>query len=211
MIMKKPILIALALIISVVSFSQEIIYKQLSNKEKQAYIDKLSTEVKSLQCSFLQEKKSSLLSGVSTSKGVMYFDSPNLLRWEYTHPTSHMFIVNNEKIQVKNSQGEFSNSGKMFQEISKIIIGIISGKELQDSKNFSSELYADGKGLLTIKMTPNSRRLKSMFKEIVISVDSKTLLANTIEMKETNQDITTITFSNKKKNIKIPQETFTIK
>ncbi|MBP1645559.1 MAG: outer rane lipoprotein carrier protein LolA [Bacteroidetes bacterium] len=208
---KKIILLSIALISFLACFSQEQGYKKLSDKEKDTYIKKLSSEVKSLQCNFKQEKKSSLLSGVNVSKGVMYFETPNLLRWEYTQPTSYMFIVNKEKIQVKNSQGEFSNSNKMFQEISKIIIGIISGKELQNNKNFNSDFYTNDKDLLLVKMTPINRRLKSMFKTVTIIVDDKTLLANIIEMNETNGDITTITFSNKKKNIQIPKQTFSLK
>jgi outer membrane lipoprotein carrier protein len=211
MMMKRIILLSIFIFGSLVCLSQEAGLKKISAKEKETYIKKLSSEVKSLQCNYKQEKKSSLLSGVSVSKGVMYFESPNLLRWENTHPTQYMFVVNNDKIKVKNSQGEYSNSNKMFQEISKIIIGIISGKELQEGKNFNSDFYTNDKGLLIVKMMPLNRRLKSMFNTITITIDPKTNLADIIQMDEKNGDITTITFSDKKKNSPIPKQIFTIK
>ena len=67
-------------------------------REVMQKLTRTASEIKSMQCSFVQTKTSALLVEDAVSKGKMAFRSPDRLRWEYTEPYSNVLIVRGDSV-----------------------------------------------------------------------------------------------------------------
>ncbi len=185
--------------------------KELTPSERTAFIESLSKGVKTVQCSFRQEKKSDLISETSVSEGVMYFRMPSSLRWEYTKPTPMAIVMHNGKITVADASGNQQNkNARVFRELTHLIASVVSGKEFESEKNFKTRYYANTT-CYWIKMTPANRRLKAFFNHLEMTVDKQKMVAVKMVMNEKEGDLTTITFSNHKVNVAIDDKLFVTK
>lgn len=213
----KHLILAGSLLLSVLAlFGQSGKFRPMTEKEKNTFITEMQAASKttnSLQYNFIQKKEMSMLAEASISKGLMYFKAPDAIRWEYTSPQAFAFVMNQGQSVVKNNKGTTTmdaQSSKMIKSMTEMILGMINGKGLMDNKNFSADYYVN-QTQTQIKLIPKNARIKMMFSSINVFVDSKTYLAQMIEMKESGGDVTTITLSNIKRNTAISDEKFTVK
>jgi outer membrane lipoprotein-sorting protein len=62
-------------------------------------IKKKVESVSSIQAKFTQEKHLEILDAPLVSKGLLYFQAPYSLRWEYTQPVRSVLLMENENIR----------------------------------------------------------------------------------------------------------------
>ena len=194
---------------SVSSFAQT----QLSDAQSQEVMNQLSqtaASMQSMQCRFVQEKTSTMLTKPSVSEGVMYFVAPDKMRWEYTSPYPFALIVNGERI-VKVTDGKAEvlegNANRMYQGIVNIIMGSASGKKLFDTSAFDIVLFDDDT-FWKAEMTPKRRDMKRMFSQLVFRFDKKTNGISRVEFNGSNGDVTSIRFEEIKLNEAIDESVF---
>ncbi len=193
------------------SMAQPAGFKAVSDAEKKALLSAMNDNFQTMQCDFRQEKKSALFNEVSVSEGVMYFRKPSSLRWEYTKPTVSVVVMEGAKVKVTDADGkEQGKDGRMYRQMAALITGVVSGKELDDGKNFKSEFYV-GANAYWIKLTPANRRLKVFFNHLELTLDKQKMVAVKMFMNEKEGDSTTITFSNHKVNASIDDKMFNLK
>ena len=193
------------------SMAQPAGFKAVSDAEKKALLSAMNDNFQTMQCDFRQEKKSALFNEVSVSEGVMYFRKPSSLRWEYTKPTVSVVVMEGAKVKVTDADGkEQGKGGRMYRQMAALITGVVSGKELDDGKNFKSEFYV-GANAYWIKLTPANRRLKVFFSHLELTLDKQKMVAVKMFMNEKEGDSTTITFSNHKVNASIDDKMFNLK
>lgn len=212
--MKKciPLLLIVPMMGALLSLkAQPAGFKPVDEAEKKAVIEAMNTKMQSVQCSFRQEKKSALFAEVSVSEGVMYFKKPSSLRWEYTKPTVSVIVMNGSKVRVTDADGnERDKGGRMYRQLAALISGVVSGKELENGKNFKAEFYANATSYW-IKLTPANRRLKAFFNHLEMTVDKQQMVAVKMFMNEKEGDSTTIYFSGHKLNAIIDDKLFVTK
>ena len=186
---------------------------QLSETQSQeimATLTEAAASMQTMQCRFVQEKTSSMLTEPSVSEGRMYFSAPDHLRWEYLTLYPFTLVVNGERI-VKVTDGKSEvlegNSGRMYQGIVGMIMGSASGKKLFDTSAFDVLLYDDGM-FWKAEMTPKRRDMKRMFSRLVFRFDKKTDGISRVEFIGSNGDVTLIRFEEVKVNETIPEERF---
>ena len=170
-----------------------------------------SKKIKTLQCSFVQEKTSALFSEKAVSKGNLFFKSPNALRWEYTDPSISTFILNGNDAVLLGKNNEKLGNERMFRELGGIIISLINGNGIIQSKQFTTAFYETESDRLQVVLTPISKRLKDFFSKIEMKIDVKTMLADEIILSEKSGDKTNIFLTNKELNKEISSSIFTIK
>lgn len=186
-------------------------FNRLSDAEKTALLSAMNDNFQSLQCDFRQEKKSALFDETSVSNGVMYFKKPSSLRWEYTKPTVSVVVMNGASVKVTNAEGkEQGRGGRMYRQMAALISGVVSGRELDDGKNFKTEFYGSTNAYW-IKLMPANRRLKAFFNHLELTIDKQKMVAVKMFMNEKEGDSTTITFSNHKVNTAIDSKLFNTK
>jgi len=177
---------------------------------EQIMIDQLKT-IKTLQCTFVQEKTSTLVKDKAVSKGNLFYQFPNALRWEYTDPSISTFILNGNNAVLFGKNDEKLGNEKMLKQLGVIIISLINGNAIAQDKQFKTAFYEVENDLIKIVLTPVTKRLKDYFTTIEMDIDVNTLLANEIVLNEKSGDKTIISLTNKEVNNEIPSSVFKIK
>ena len=173
-------------------------------------LTEVASSMQTMQCRFVQSKTMAMLAEPSVSEGRMYFASPDHLRWEYLTPYPFALVVNGERI-VKVTDGKTevldSNSGRMYQGITSMIMGSASGKKLFDATTFDIVLYDDG-ACWKAEMTPKRRDMKRMFSQLVFHFDKKNQVIDHVEFVEAKGDKTVIQFMEVRLNAAIDDSIF---
>jgi outer membrane lipoprotein-sorting protein len=186
---------------------------KLSEKEKQSFEQKIieeSKKIKTLQCDFVQEKISTLVSEKSEIQGVLLYKSPSKLRWEYTTFTPSTLILNGNNAVLLNKNGEKIGEEKLLKQLGGIIISMINSSSITNNKQFVTEYYANNKTTILVVLIPIQKRLKDFYNKIEIKMDINTMLADEIILDEKTGDKTIIYLSNKILNAELLETKFNI-
>ena len=181
-------------------------------KEVIAKINKATSGLKSMSCSFTQTKHLSMLSDKMVSEGKMNYKQPNKLRWEYTSPYQYLFIFNGTKVYVGNKSRKDvidTNSNKLFKEVARIMMSTVTGTALSNAADFSVSVE-DGKTLWNVTLIPKKKETRKMFTRIVLSFSKSDLMISEINLHEKNNDRTNIRLRNIKTNLPINENLFAI-
>lgn len=209
--MKTFAIIALLAILSMNASAQTPV--QASAAQQKAMIEKImntETTIKSIQCSFVQTKNLTMLNDKMVSKGIMIYLKPNMLRWEYISPYKYLFIINGAKVLIKSGDKKSSidvKSSKMFQEITRIMMNSVTGKNLLSSSDFNVRMFTQ-KNYWIADLTPKKKQMRSMFSSIKIYFDSSNSTVSQIDMFEKSGDKTEIRLKNPQINNRINEKLF---
>lgn len=165
-------------------------------------IGQVAATMKTMQCDFVQTKHLKMLNDKMVSKGIMFYQQSNCLRWEYTSPYTYTFILNNDKVLLKNKKRNDVidvNQNKVFKEIARIMMNSVVGNCLQDDKSFKSSISVVG-GEWVATLLPLRKDMKQMFQSIVLHFSQKQAVVTQVELTEKNGDKTVIELKNIKTN-----------
>ncbi len=211
----KLYLTIIILFVSCLVSGQQTDYKVVSKLQSQVYTDnitKASGSMTTLQCSFTQKKIISVLSESVISKGKLLYKKENKLCWEYSTPYLYIFILNGDKVFIRNekSTSQFdTKSNAVFKEISLLLVNSINGVGLIDPRKFDV-IFFENSSFVKMELTAKNKTLKSIMSNIIFYFDRSTYLVHNIEMVEPSGDSTSIVFSNTVLNQPIDDEKFII-
>ncbi|MBP3227416.1 MAG: outer membrane lipoprotein carrier protein LolA [Bacteroidaceae bacterium] len=182
---------------------------ELARKE----INQTASRIKSLQCDFVQTKHLKMLSDKFVSRGRMYYQQGNKLRWEYTAPYTYTFVLDGTKVVLRNAQRRDVidvNRNKMFREIVRIMMNSVVGKCLSDDKSFKTSIAVSSTEYVAT-MLPLRKDLSQMFQKIVLRFNRKQAVVSQVELYEKNGDKTIIELKNVKTNVPLPASVFSVR
>lgn len=211
--MKRLIIVLITLCCSSILMAQNESFTKVEGTEKELLKEKIknsSNKIKTLCCSFTQEKQLSFLKDIDKSSGVMYFQTPDNLRWEYLLPEKSHFIFSQNRIILQNADGTTSqnaSTNRPFKMLSELIIGFVSGKGLEENANFNMDYLRDDKRVL-IRMIPKQKELKKMVSEVLLYLDNTFFLANEIVISESSGDKTRLIFTSVDTNTTLAKSLF---
>ncbi len=210
--MRKAVLAMLILSSGYLTSAQYTGYRLVPDKAtfKQQFA-LASQKIGSIKSDFVQEKNLSMLNDKIISKGVFWFKKENMVRMEYNQPFSYLMILAGNNVYIKDGQREnkvSTKSNKLFGQINQVIVDCVGGTAL-NNPDFSVRLFENGSSFL-IELTPITKNLTELFKNINIVVDKKDFTASKIEMFETSGDSSTITFTNKQLNGEVSDTLFAV-
>lgn len=212
--MKKIILFILITIIPVLSWCQEL--KLADDKLKGEMIEKISQAtalMNTMQCDFEQTKYLSFLDDKMVSTGKMYYKQDSLLRWEYQNPYAYIFILNGTNVVMESAQKKDIvdiKNNRLFQEISKIMMNSVTGKNLTNNKDFKVSLFTQGDKWLA-KLIPQKKEMKQMFSTITLYFDPAKHIVYKVELLEKTGDVSHIELKNIRLNVSIDEKVFDFK
>mgnify|MGYP002525969266 CR=1 FL=1 len=204
--MKYVLCIIISFLISLGCFAQG------NNQQIISQISGATSKLTSMQCDFVQTKTVKMLNEKLVSKGRMYYQQPNRLRWEYMTPYTYTFVFNGQKVSLKkNNRNDVIdvNQNKMFKEIASIMMNSVIGTSLTDRKSFKTSVK-DTPAEWIATLVPQSKELKQMFTSIVLHFNKEKSVVVKVEMFEKNGDTTVIALNNIIKNKKIDAKIFTV-
>jgi outer membrane lipoprotein-sorting protein len=200
-------------LISLTAYAQYPGYKPVANTEAfRQQFSKTAQATQSIQCDFVQDKNLSMMADKIVSTGKFWFKKENKVRMEYEKPTCYLLIINGNDIKTKDGQKEnkvSAKSNKVFEQVNKMMIDCVQGTAL-DSKSFTTRLF-ENTGTYLVELTPGEKSLKSIFKNITLTVDKKNYEVSKIDMLEQSGDNTVISFLHKQTNVNIPDAVFSVK
>ena len=201
--MKKFIFIFFITLTVCTAFAQSNYGTEITGEQKTALvttIEKAHKQLTSLSANFTQEKTSALFTDKVVQKGTLNYKSPKQLRWEYTSPKAMAVIFSNGKVLLKNGKSTTTNPNKMLNEMGNMIINTINGSFLQENTAFKTRYYKNKSGQIVAVLT--------YYKNITITLNGSSHLADKVVLNENNGDTTTILFTDKKTNVSLSDSLF---
>jgi len=195
----------------IISFSQGFKTVKDTTALKQK-IESMSKATTSIESDFTQEKNLSMLSEKIISKGHFVFKKENLLRWEYKTPSKYLIVINKDKVIIKDEKKTTKydmNSNKVFKEINDIMLSCVQGTIFKSNKFKTS--YFENDKYYKLELIPQVKNMKETFKKINLYFDKTVTSVAKMEMIESNEDLTSLDFSNKKLNAPIAETIFIVK
>ena len=187
--MKKLYLIVTLILTSVLSIAQ-------SQEEVMETLTRAAASMQCVNCRFTQQKTMAMLAQPTVSEGLMSYNSPDKMRWEYTSPYSFALVVDGEKItKITDGNEEIldAKSGRMYQGIVSIIMSSATGKKLFDKSMFDVVITDDGE-FWKAEMQPKKHNMKRMFAMLTFYFGKDSNVINKVEMTEAGGDVTLIQF-----------------
>jgi len=164
--------------------------------------------VKSLSADFVQEKHLKILAKPILSKGRLYFKAPRSVRWEYLSPMKSLtlmsksgaraFIWSEGNWVLDKAQGEAR--GIVMDEINNWFTG-----RFEENPAFRHTYRPQPTP--AVILTPKEG-MKNFIARIVLNISRTTGLVEAVEIIESNDNRTKISFKNEKLNAEIPDQLF---
>ncbi len=186
--------------------------QQLTEEQIKQKVNQTASAMKTMQCDFIQTKHLKMLNNDFVSHGKMYYQQSNKLRWEYTSPYSYTFILNNDKVLLKNKQRNDLidiKQNKLFREIVRIMMSSVVGNCLADDKNYKVSIATIGNEWVAT-LLPQRKDMKQMFQKLVLHFHAKKSVVNTVELYDKNGEKTIIELKNIRINETIHPHMFVI-
>ena len=209
--MKKSLVLLVSMLLCVCSVSAQ--YQNATKEQKDEIVSKITKsagDMKTMQGDFTQVKELSFMDDKVTSEGKMYYKKTNKIRWEYIKPYKYVFSMDGQNVRM--TSGDKTNqvpvkSSKMFGEISKVMVGGVSGSGLVDSPDFDTQFMV-GKDDYKVVLTPKKKEIKDMFSSVQLFVNKVDNRIRSVELIEKSGDKTTITLKNVQVNMTIDDSLF---
>jgi len=188
-------------------------YQNATEEQKKEIVSKItqaSNEMNTMQCDFTQVKELSFMDEKITSEGKMAFKKSNKIRWEYTKPYQYVFAMDGQNVRMTSGDKTNKipvNQSKMFNEISKVMIGGVSGSGLVVSPDFDTQFMV-GSNDYKVVLTPKKKEVKDMFASIQLIVGKTDNRIRSVEMIDKEGDKTSITLKNFQINTELKDELF---
>ncbi len=207
--MKRFIItITLTITITIGLYAQQVNEVQVRQR-----ISQVASQMKSMQCDFVQTKHVKMLNDKLVSKGKMYYQQANKLRWEYITPYQYTFLLNDQKVQIKSGQRNSVidvKQNKVFREIARIMMNSVVGKSLSDTKDFRVSIAESGTEWIAT-LLPQRKEMKQMFQKVILHFNKQRSMVSQVVMLEKNGDQTVIDLRNVKTNQPLNSSLFVIK
>ncbi len=186
--------------------------QQQSDVQIRQQLGEAAAALHTMQCDFTQTKQLSMLNAKITSGGRMYYQQPGKLRWEYTQPYAYTFILNGNKVLLKNNNRNDVidvNQNKLFREIAQIMISSVVGNCLSDDRNFKTSISTTQKEWIAT-LLPLRKNMRQLFQKIILHFNRQQKMVSQVELVEKNGDKTIIDLKHIQKNEKISDRLFAV-
>jgi outer membrane lipoprotein-sorting protein len=130
---------------------------------------------------------------------------------EYVHPFQYLLILANNHVYIRDGAKENSvsaKSNKLFGKINDLVIDCVRGTAV-NNPDFNTRIF-EGEATYLVELTPQEKTLKELFKTVVLVLDKKDFTASRIRMTEPSGDYTLINFTNKERNVDLPDALFSL-
>ncbi|MEE2773155.1 MAG: outer membrane lipoprotein carrier protein LolA [Bacteroidota bacterium] len=199
----------LFLFIGLQAFCQQTNLTSLQGQAFQSRVIKKAEGINSFKANFTLVKHIEMMEDVPESKGMVYYQSPNLLKWEYSSPEDYQVLYRDSKLYVSEN-GDTREvdlaSNRMFEKVGEMIAGSVNGKILKANKDFDISYFKE-KNSMKARVIPKDQRIAGMFSEIWMNFNKENLIES-VRLIDPSGDYTEIKLQNIVINQDIPKKVF---
>ncbi len=171
-------------------------------------IRKKASQINSISAEFIQEKHLKILSRPLVSKGILCFQKPNSLRWEYKTPVSSILVSYQGKTKqfIKEKNGFVENSGANLMAMQFVLQEITNwlGGHFDKNPDFKAVLKSNRR----IILKPGKKEISSIISRIELLLSEKPGLIESVKIFESEDSYTVLTFQKSELNTKIDSQRF---
>lgn len=207
--MKKLIVVLVALCLGISALSAQ---QKVDEVRVRQQIDAVASSMRTMQCDFVQTKYLKMLNDKMVSKGKMYYQQSNKLRWEYVSPYTYTFVLNGSKVLLgRGNRNDVINvnQSKFFKEIARIMMNSVVGKCLMDTKDFKVSILGYPTEYVAT-LYPQQKQMRQMFQKIVLHFSKQKSMVSMVELVEKKGDKTIIELKNVRVNAPVNAKVFSI-
>ena len=164
--------------------------------------------VTSVKATFVQEKHMKILARPLVSEGVLLFQGPASLRWEYQRPIQSILLLHNGKTRrfiqkdgslIEDASASLQSMQVVVQEITRWLNG-----RFDDNPAFAARLEPDRK----IVMTPRDEGFARLIQRIEIIFSDRPAVIKSVMIYENEDSYTKLDFNDVILNQKLDAELF---
>ncbi len=165
-------------------------------------------KVTSVSAEFTQEKHMRILAHPLVSKGVLYYQTPESLRWEYQSPVRSILLMHNGKTgrYVQGKEGLIEDSGADLQFLQIVLQEMtqwLRGR-FDENSTFTAKFEQGRK----IVLTPREKSVSMLIRRIELVLSDRAGLMESVTIYESQDSFTRLTFQNGALNQKIAESLF---
>ncbi len=166
--------------------------------------------IESIHSAFTQEKALDFLDETIISEGSFWFKKENQLRWAYHAPFDYVILIDNGKFMIRDGDQVSTydiESNPAFAEINNLIVNMVQGN-ITEEKFMISAFENQDRYLL--RLEPKDKLMGEVISTMEIYFSKTDLAVAEVIMKESEQDYTLITFTDKQINVPIEDQVFSL-
>jgi outer membrane lipoprotein-sorting protein len=164
--------------------------------------------VTSVRAGFTQEKHMKILARPLVSEGVLYFQAPDSLRWEYRHPVQSILLLHKGKTRrfvqkngslIEDASANLQSMQVVVQEITQWLNG-----RFDDNPAFAARLEPGRK----IVMVPRDESFARLIRRIEVSLSDRPAVIKSVMIFESEDSYTKLEFKDVILNQKLDDALF---
>lgn len=171
-------------------------------------IKKTAKDINSVQAEFIQKKHMEILSRPLVSKGKLYFQAPQSLRWEYTSPVHSILLMHGGTVTryIKKDGAVTKDSSARLQSMQIVLQEIIMWMKGNFDANpgFTPQL----KPGRIIVLIPKEKSMEEIIQRIELKLSKEPGVIQSIMIYESKKSYTVIDFGRVIMNARLPDSFF---
>lgn len=176
-------------------------------------LSSMTSSLSSIDCSFKQTQQISALSRKVVSEGRFYYEKSDRICFDYSKPYAYRLSLNGDKMKTV-TQGKSSvitlKGNPMMSQMQSLIAACMTG-DLSLLSGSCKTSYLESGDCYLAKVTPTVASVKAYIIEMEIYFDKKDFSVVRLVMRQNARDFTQYDFSDKKLNVKINEEVFSVR
>ncbi len=176
--------------------------------------DRAQRETGSLVAEFTEKKQLKLLAHPVVSRGELYYNRPNQVRWEYLEPDHKVFVITEEMYVAYYPTLKRAEEVPIKKFVGKRLFRFIGlGQSIDDLGKYYDFRLADASDLpdtWLLLLTPRKQKIRDKMTDMKIWVDKTTFMPRQLRYEEADGDWTMLAFQNMRLNAEIAAQRFHI-
>jgi outer membrane lipoprotein carrier protein len=176
--------------------------------------DRAQRETGSLVAEFTEKKQLKLLAHPVVSRGELYYNRPNQVRWEYLEPDHKVFVITEDLYVAYYPTLKRAEEVPIKKFVGKRLFRFIGlGQSIDDLGKYYDFTLADASDLpdtWLLLLTPRKQKIREKMTDMRIWVDKTTFMPRQLRYEEADGDWTMLAFQNMRLNIEVAAQRFHI-
>ncbi len=169
--------------------------------------DEAQKKTTTLVAQFTEEKRLKLLEKPVVSRGELFFNRPNQVRWEYTSPDRKVFVITEDRYVAYYPALKRAEEVPIRKFVGKRLFRFIGlGQSIDDlakSYHFRLDTTDTMPGTHLLVLTPRKKKVRDRMVDLRIWVDATTYLPKRLQYRETDGDATSLEFHDLRPNVAV--------
>ena len=174
--------------------------------------DRAQRETSTLIAGFTERKDLRLLARPVLSRGELYYNRPNQVRWEYLEPDRKVFVITEDRYLAYYPALKRAEEVPIKKFVGKRLFRFIGlGQSIEElGKYYEFQLSAQNpiKDTHLLVLVPRKKKLRVRVAEMKIWVDGATHLPRQLQYVEADGDSTLLTFRDVRSNVEVAAARF---